>query len=467
MGEPGPMYVNISADADSITKVESLCMNCHENGETMIMMTRIPFFKEMIVMSFHCPHCGFRNNEVQSGGKVELNGVRVIAIVDGSRDLNRQVVKSEHCTVKIPELDFEIPPQTQKGTLSTIEGLVMKASADLKMTAEMNKERNPEWAAQVKSFCEEKLEKIVERKFNLILDDPSGYSTIENLHLPYPDPKLEIRHYGRTKEQDQALGFYSEEDKADVFGTAPNPEELKGQGVDLTNEVVEFNERCISCNAPVVCRMKLVQIPFFKEITLMAVNCENCGYRSNEVKAGGGISDKGKRHELKVRTKEDLARDILKSETANIQIPELEWDIGMGCISGKFTTVEGLLTDLRTDLIDKNPFSSGDSAVHEGRKERYDAFRQRINDILELKTECTLILDDPAGNSYILSLCAPEPDPQLFEEEYERTWEQNEDLGINDMNTENYENVGAASPPKRQKLENVVEEKETDEAMAS
>jgi len=467
MGDPEPIYVNINADADSITKVESLCMNCHENGETIIMMTKIPFFKEMIVMSFHCQHCGFRNNEVQSGGKVELNGVRVIAIVDGSRDLNRQIVKSEHCTVKIPELDFEIPPLTQKGTLSTIEGLVMKASADLKMTAEMNKDQNPEWAAQVKSFCEDKLEKIVERKFNLILDDPSGYSTIENLHLPYPDPKLEIRHYGRTKEQDQSLGFYTEEDKADTFGTDQNNDELKGRGVDLTNEVVEFNERCISCNANVVCRMKLVQIPFFKEITLMAVNCEHCGYRSNEVKAGGGINDKGKRHELKVRTIEDLARDILKSETANIRIPELDWDIGMGCISGKFTTVEGLLTDLRTDLIDKNPFSSGDSSVHEGRNERYAAFRQRINDILELKTECTLILDDPAGNSYILSLCAPEPDPQLFEEEYERNWEQNEDLGINDMITENYENDATAVPPKKQKLENVVEEKETDEAMTS
>ncbi|CBY20763.1 unnamed protein product [Oikopleura dioica] len=404
MGDPEPIYVNINADADSITKVESLCMNCHENGETIIMMTKIPFFKEMIVMSFHCQHCGFRNNEVQSGGKVELNGVRVIAIVDGSRDLNRQIVKSEHCTVKIPELDFEIPPLTQKGTLSTIEGLVMKASADLKMTAEMNKDQNPEWAAQVKSFCEDKLEKIVEQ------------------------------------------------DKADTFGTDQNNDELKGRGVDLTNEVVEFNERCISCNANVVCRMKLVQIPFFKEITLMAVNCEHCGYRSNEVKAGGGINDKGKRHELKVRTIEDLARLG-------------HWN---GLLGGKFTTVEGLLTDLRTDLIDKNPFSSGDSSVHEGRNERYAAFRQRINDILELKTECTLILDDPAGNSYILSLCAPEPDPQLFEEEYERNWEQNEDLGINDMITENYENdATAVSPPKKQKLENVVEEKETDEAMTS
>lgn len=39
------------------------------------------------------------------------------------------------------------------------------------------------------------------------MDDPSGYSTIENLHLPFPDPKLEIRYYGRTKEQNEALGL--------------------------------------------------------------------------------------------------------------------------------------------------------------------------------------------------------------------------------------------------------------------
>merc|ERR1712176_1315613 len=119
----------------------------------MIMMTKIPFFKEMIVMSFHCPHCGFRNNEVQSGGKVELNGVRVIAIIDKSRDLNRQVVKSEHCTVKIPELNFEIPPQTQKGSLTTVEGLIQKAAEGLRQTAKMNMATNPKWASAVLAFC--------------------------------------------------------------------------------------------------------------------------------------------------------------------------------------------------------------------------------------------------------------------------------------------------------------------------
>lgn len=437
-----PMFTNISADADNMTEIESLCMACHENGKeqngkTTILMTKIPFFKEMIVMSFRCDDCGYRNNEVQSGGRVETNGVKVIAIVDGARDLNRQVVKSEHCTVKIPELDFEIPPQTQKGSLTTVEGLIQKAADGLRHTAELNAETNPEWAEAVQAFCAEKLEPIVKRKFQLILDDPSGYSTIENLHLPYPDPKLEIRYYGRTAEQDKQLGFYSEEDRAAMHGESVDNCE-PDKNLDLSQEVVEFAERCPGCGAAVVCKMKLVKIPFFKEVTLMAVACDACGLRSNEVKAGGGISERGKRLELKIRTKEDLARDVLKSDTARIFIPELDWDIGMGCLSGKFTTIEGILADLKTELIDKNPFAHGDSAVHEGRQERYAEFKRKLEQMANLEIESTFILDDPAGNSYILSLCAPEPDPQLLESEYERSWEQNEELGLNDMKTEDY-----------------------------
>ena len=167
-------------------------------------------------MSFKCEYCGYSNNEIQSGGKVELNGSRTIAIVDGQRDLNRQVVKSEHCTVIIKELDFEIPPQTQKGVLTTVEGLIQKAAEGLRETARLNITTNPEWAAQVLAFCVEKLEPITEQKFHLILDDPSGYSTIENLHLPYPDPKLEIRYYGRTKEQNERLGIEQNEEQTTI-----------------------------------------------------------------------------------------------------------------------------------------------------------------------------------------------------------------------------------------------------------
>jgi zinc finger protein len=50
----------------------------------------------------------------------------------------------------------------------------------------------------------------------------------------------------------------------------------------------------------------------------------------------------------------------------------------------------------------------------------------------------TLILDDPLANSYIQNVFAPDEDPAMVVEEYERTAEQNEELGLLDMKTENY-----------------------------
>lgn len=40
----------------------------------------------------------------------------------------------------------------------------------------------------------------------------------------------------------------------------------------------------------------------------------------------------------------------LQSETCSVEIPELEFELGMGALGGKFTTLEGLLKDIR-DLV--------------------------------------------------------------------------------------------------------------------
>ncbi len=49
------------------------------------------------------------------------------------RDLNRQLIKSDSCSVAIPELEFEIPATTQKGEITTIEGLIRQAANNLAM----------------------------------------------------------------------------------------------------------------------------------------------------------------------------------------------------------------------------------------------------------------------------------------------------------------------------------------------
>lgn len=47
-------------------------MSCMENGVTRMMIHKIPYFRELIIASFECPHCGERNNEVTFGGEIQI-----------------------------------------------------------------------------------------------------------------------------------------------------------------------------------------------------------------------------------------------------------------------------------------------------------------------------------------------------------------------------------------------------------
>lgn len=96
-----------------------------------------------------------------------------------------------------------------------------------------------------------------------------------------------------------------------------------------------------------------------------------------------------------------MARDVLKSDTCCLEIPELEIEMGSGALSGRFTTVEGLLIAARDQLKQQFAFFMGDSAT-EVEQNKLEQKLKEMDEIMSLKKKCRLILDDPAGNSYIM-----------------------------------------------------------------
>ena len=82
-------------------------------------------------MALSCPDCNFKNSEVSFGGELQPKGVRSTLTVSSRSDLNRQVIKSDSCTIHLPALEFEIPPITQRGAVTTVEGVLMKAAEGL------------------------------------------------------------------------------------------------------------------------------------------------------------------------------------------------------------------------------------------------------------------------------------------------------------------------------------------------
>ncbi|CAG4970180.1 unnamed protein product [Colias eurytheme] len=447
--EKKPLFRDLTGeDPDpEVTEIESLCVNCHGNGMTRLLLTRIPHYKNVVLMSFSCEECGFENNEIQPGGAIAEFGIRWKLRVEDAADLNRQVVKSDFTRVYIPELEFEIPAQSQKGEVTTVEGILARAISGLSQDQEARKKDHPEAAEQIATFVR-KLQGLrgLETMWNLELEDISGNTFVENPDAPKRDPRCEKTEFTRNKEQDHLLGIFRKDELSpDTVASLPGsitPADPSQGSYDklVADEVLQFATNCPDCNAPADTNMKLTKIPHFKEVVIMATVCEACGHRTNEVKSGGGIEEKGVKFEVKIATRDDFSRDILKSETCSMSIPELDLEVGGRALGGRFTTAEGIIRAF-IDQLGNAPALQGDSPAVA--KENLQMFITKLEEVLDCKRAITLILDDPAGNSYVQSLS---DDPSKYDdgmkvEYYERTHEQNDELGINDMKTEDYEHA--------------------------
>ena len=462
--------VHVDVDPDNpITEIESLCVNCHQQGVTRMMPTKIPYFKEIIVISFVCPHCGYKNTEVENSADLSDKGVKFTLKVNGFRDLSRQIIKSNFAVMQIPFCGFEIPTTAQKGKLSTLEGYISLAKESFQgsMDCGYYKEMSQEFNDKIKHLIKQ-LESCLNGSafpYEVILDDPSGNSFIENPYAPQTDPGIKLEYYDRTREQTEAMGYSVENqilenkdsqnkpklfvdplyyDKVKDFTVYKSNSELSQKILDFTKAVdqdadIEAIEGlysipvdCAKCNTPGRMNTCQCEIPYFKEIIIMCFKCAACGYKSTEVKGGGGIAPKGIKLTLIVDAVDDLNRDLFKSEFSSIAIPELGFQSAPGSVGSMFTTVEGLLDKVIANVED-NPFIQGDSVED---KNKFDMFIERLKGLKSVKEKFTLIIDDPLSNSFIFSPGDPDNDRKLIKKEYERSQEQNDDLGISKMNVD-------------------------------
>jgi len=455
---------------NGIDEMVSLCMACGENGVTRMMLHKIPSFRELIIASFECEHCGERNNEVTFGGEIQLLGSKFSLKVISEKDLDRQVVKSDSASVYIPEIDFEIPPGTQKGEISTIEGFLRQAANNLGLYQDARMEQTPEIGIKVAEIIGQLMSMAMGETlpFNFIVNDIAGNSFVENPYAPKNDSNMIVSHFKRSAAEDISLGLEPEkgsfkDDKDGEIKTLIK----KGFGSKENNgsvnetedsvrlgrqEIISLPGICPNCSTEGESLTAITDIPHFKEVIIMAFDCNFCGFRNNEVKAGGAVPNKGTEVRLVVKNLDDMKRDVLKSDSCSVSIPELDLELQNGTLGGLYTTVEGLLHKIYTNLRDNNPFAVGDSTqLHHSAqptinetKERFNTFMTKLDDYSKGKNfPFILSLRDPLGNCFISaplgSFLPPEADENLTLIDFERTYEENEDFGLNDINTKDFE----------------------------
>ncbi|KAL8654556.1 MAG: hypothetical protein Q9210_001428 [Variospora velana] len=475
------------SEADNDTRVveviDSLCMSCEETGETRMLLTKIPYFREIILTSFSCSQCGASNTDIQSAGQIQERGAKYSLKVTESDDLERQIVKSDTAVFRLEELDIEMPPG--HGQLTNIEGILLEILKDLESGQRYRKKEDPDLWEKVDVVVQSLLKMSMgqELPFTITIDDPSGNSWIEPPSKT-TNSQYQKSEYPRTAEQNASLGLGEATSteppnsppsngitphvipaistSAPTAGDDPNPTPLEDVDI-LAGHTYSLETPCPGCMHPAHLNLQLLNIPHFKEVIVSAVMCTHCNYRSSDVKTGGAVPSHGKRISLDVRYPRDLSRDILKSETCRVLIPQVGVEVEPGTMGGRFTTVEGLLTQIRGDLrgtvfdVDDDDnhqqlYHGGDS-MPDAKKQEWGSFFKKLDAAIAGEMHYTIELDDPLANSYVQSLTTDGVnDEQVREEEFARSESCEEELGISDMRTK----MGAGGEYER---EDVVKER--------
>jgi zinc finger protein len=154
---------------------------------------------------------------------------------------------------------------------------------------------------------------------------------------------------------------------------------------------------CPACAREIEYIYQTENIPYFSDVLIISASCPCCGYRFADTQ----VLREGEpaRYELAVGSPADLFIRVVRSMRGAVEIPELgvRIDPGPAC-EGFVSNIEGVL-DRINSVLDSVLTWADD---HEERRNAI-ALKEKIALAMDGRLPFTIILEDPGGNSAIIS----------------------------------------------------------------
>ena len=157
---------------------------------------------------------------------------------------------------------------------------------------------------------------------------------------------------------------------------------------------------CPICNAEITFDWETKDIPHFGEAMVIAGVCESCGFRISDTI----LLNQGEpvRYTITIEDVEDLNARVIRSTSGTIRLPELGIDVEPGPASDAYiSNVEGVLQKVK-GIVAFATKSARDAGVEENAL-RGECILERIEQAMNGVGPLTIILEDPLGNSAIVS----------------------------------------------------------------
>jgi len=138
------------------------------------------------------------------------------------------------------------------------------------------------------------------------------------------------------------------------------------------------------------------EIPYFGTAYLFSMECSSCDYFKADIEFDK--EQKPCKYKLDINSEEDMKIRVVKSSNATIKIPRMITITPGPMSNGYVTNVEGILN--RIEKVFKDQLETEDD---NSKKKKLKNMIKKLQKVKWGNEELTLIIEDPSGNSAIIS----------------------------------------------------------------
>ncbi|HII16425.1 TPA: ZPR1 zinc finger domain-containing protein [Candidatus Woesearchaeota archaeon] len=155
---------------------------------------------------------------------------------------------------------------------------------------------------------------------------------------------------------------------------------------------------CPMCHAKTLTLMESERdVPYFGKVYLFSMNCASCKYHLADVETES--ENPPVKYALDISSEEDMKIRVVKSSQATVKLPHIATITPGSAASGYVTNVEGILNRVRHQIESARDAEDDDPEA----KKKAKSLLKKITKIQCGHEKQKLIIDDPSGNSAIIS----------------------------------------------------------------
>ncbi|MFH1409244.1 MAG: ZPR1 zinc finger domain-containing protein, partial [Nanoarchaeota archaeon] len=137
-------------------------------------------------------------------------------------------------------------------------------------------------------------------------------------------------------------------------------------------------------------------VPYFGRVYIFSMSCEGCKYHKADVEA---VEQKEPvKFTLEISSEEDMKIRIVRSSQATVKLPHIASITPGPAANGYITNVEGILRRVKHQIE-----VSRDTEEDEVLKKKAKNLLKKLNKVMWGQEKLKLIIEDPGGNSAIIS----------------------------------------------------------------